>query len=61
VIIVGDTQTRDPRDESGAERRDRNLGGLLQELRVAGLGVQVSFDRDQAADGADGFQVPQAS
>jgi hypothetical protein len=33
----------DPRDESGAERADRNLGELLQELRVAGLGVQVLF------------------
>ena len=33
----------DPRDESGAERADRNLAELLQELRVAGLGVQVLF------------------
>jgi hypothetical protein len=33
----------DPRDESEAERADRNLGELLQELRVAGLGVQVLF------------------
>jgi hypothetical protein len=33
----------DPRDESGEERADRNLGELLQELRVAGLGVQVLF------------------
>jgi len=33
----------DPRDESTAERDDRNLGELLQELRVAGLGVQVLF------------------
>lgn len=33
----------DPRDESEAERLDRNLGELLQELRVAGLGVQVLF------------------
>ena len=31
------------RDESGAERADRNLMELLQELRVAGLGVQVLF------------------
>lgn len=29
--------------ESGEERSDRNLGELLQELRVAGLGVQVLF------------------
>ncbi len=33
----------DARDESAAERADRNLGELLQELRVAGLGVQVLF------------------
>jgi Na+/melibiose symporter-like transporter len=33
----------DPRDESKAQRADRNLGELLQELRVAGLGVQVLF------------------
>jgi Family of unknown function (DUF6328) len=32
-----------PRDESEAQRVDRNLGELLQELRVAGLGVQVLF------------------
>jgi hypothetical protein len=33
----------DPRDESPEQRDDRNLGELLQELRVAGLGVQVLF------------------
>ncbi len=33
----------DPHHESEAERADRNLGELLQELRVAGLGVQVLF------------------
>lgn len=33
----------DPRDETQAERDDRNLVELLQELRVAGLGVQVLF------------------
>jgi hypothetical protein len=33
----------DGRDESRAERDDRNLAELLQELRVAGLGVQVLF------------------
>ena len=33
----------DPRQESQAERDDRNLAELLQELRVAGLGVQVLF------------------
>jgi putative flippase GtrA len=31
------------RDESEAQRIDRNLVELLQELRVAGLGVQVLF------------------
>jgi len=36
-------QSSDPRDESQAERDDRNLAELLQELRVAGLGVQVLF------------------
>ena len=48
VIIVGDAASQnrgspDDRDESEAERADRNLGELLQELRVAGLGVQVLF------------------
>src|SRR6202034_2279185 len=33
----------DPRNESTAEREDRNLAELLQELRVSGLGVQVLF------------------
>lgn len=32
-----------PRHESEAQRDDRNLAELLQELRVAGLGVQVLF------------------
>lgn len=31
------------RDESEEERADRNLADLLQEMRVAGLGVQVLF------------------
>jgi hypothetical protein len=31
------------RDESEAQRLDRNLAELLQELRVAGLGIQVLF------------------
>lgn len=34
---------RDPRQESEAERDDRNLAELLQELRISGLGVQVLF------------------
>src|SRR5271170_6950459 len=33
----------DPREETEAQRNDRNLAELLQELRVAGLGVQVLF------------------
>jgi Family of unknown function (DUF6328) len=33
----------DPRGESAEQRDDRNLGELLQELRVAGMGVQVLF------------------
>ena len=33
----------DDRDESQEQRDDRNLIELLQELRVAGLGVQVLF------------------
>ncbi len=33
----------DDRDETRYERDDRNLIELLQELRVAGLGVQVLF------------------
>lgn len=40
---MGTAESRDPRDESEAERADRNLAELLQELRVAGLGVQVLF------------------
>jgi hypothetical protein len=40
---MGPTPGRDPRDESQAQRDDRNLAELLQELRVAGLGVQVLF------------------
>lgn len=35
--------TAPARSETEAERDDRNLAELLQELRVAGLGVQVIF------------------
>lgn len=35
--------TDDDRNESRAQRADRHLMELLQELRVAGLGVQVLF------------------
>jgi hypothetical protein len=34
---------QDGREESAAERADRNLAELLQELRVGGLGIQVLF------------------
>jgi hypothetical protein len=40
---MGTTGSPAARDESEAERDDRNLAELLQELRVAGLGVQVLF------------------
>ena len=43
VVDVGEAEDPDPRQETEAERADRNLGELLQELRVAGLGVQVLF------------------
>ena len=38
-----DPREQDPRDESQAQRDDRNLAELLQELRISGLGVQVLF------------------
>jgi hypothetical protein len=43
VTVTGSAGGPDPRDETEAERDDRNLAELLQELRVAGLGVQVLF------------------
>ena len=43
VVDVGPGEDPDSRQETGAERDDRNLGELVQELRVAGLGVQVLF------------------
>ena len=46
----------DPRNESQEERDDRNLGELLQELRVAGLGVQVLFGFLLAIPFAMGFK-----
>jgi putative flippase GtrA len=39
---MGETAA-DPRAESEAQRDDRNLMELLQEVRIAGLGVQVLF------------------
>jgi Family of unknown function (DUF6328) len=41
--MVTADQHINPRPESQAQRDDRNLAELLQELRVAGLGVQVLF------------------
>jgi hypothetical protein len=40
---TGAGETQDPRNEPETARDDRNLAELLQELRVAGLGVQVLF------------------
>ena len=40
---MGSGDASDQRQETGAQRADRNLGELIQELRVAGLGVQVLF------------------
>src|ERR1700733_11081450 len=40
---MGSGSAGDPRDETREQRDDRNLAELLQELRVAGLGVQVLF------------------
>jgi len=38
-----DEASQDPRQESVAQRADRNIAELVQELRVVGLGVQVLF------------------
>lgn len=40
---MASVSSADPRNESQAQRDDRNLAELLQELRVAGLGVQILF------------------
>jgi hypothetical protein len=40
---MGSGEIPDERQESEAQRDDRNLSELIQELRVAGLGVQVLF------------------
>lgn len=42
-LVAASASSSDPRDETPAQRADRNLAELLQELRVAGLGVQVLF------------------
>src|SRR5258708_40243680 len=41
VVDVGEAEGPGPRDESEADRLDRNLGGRRQGLPVAGLGVPV--------------------
>jgi hypothetical protein len=43
VVDVESSEAPDGRGETTAQRDDRNLGELIQELRVAGLGVQVLF------------------
>lgn len=40
---MGSGEVPDARQETPAQRDDRNLSELIQELRVAGLGVQVLF------------------
>ena len=40
---MGSGEVSSQRDETEEQRNDRNLGELVQELRVAGLGVQVLF------------------
>ena len=40
---MGSEEVPDSRQETSAQRDDRNLSELIQELRVAGLGVQVLF------------------
>src|ERR1700759_3565937 len=41
--MVEPGEVPDARQETAAQRDDRNLADLIQELRVAGLGVQVLF------------------
>jgi hypothetical protein len=43
VVDVESGEVPDSRQETVQQRDDRNLGELIQELRVAGLGVQVLF------------------
>jgi hypothetical protein len=43
VVDVGAGEVSDSRQETPEQRDDRNLSELVQELRVAGLGVQVLF------------------
>ena len=43
TALSTEPQGPDPREETQAQRDDRNLAELLQELRISGLGVQVLF------------------
>jgi hypothetical protein len=43
VVDVGSGEVARSRPETEEQRNDRNLGELVQELRVAGIGVQVLF------------------
>jgi hypothetical protein len=43
VVDVESGEASDSRRETTEQRADRNVGELIQELRVAGLGVQVLF------------------
>jgi predicted membrane channel-forming protein YqfA (hemolysin III family) len=43
MVKVGTREMPDARQETEEQRNDRNLGEQIQELRVAGLGVQVLF------------------
>ncbi|TVZ01871.1 hypothetical protein EAS64_31000 [Trebonia kvetii] len=43
MVSVGAGEAGESRDETVAQRDDRNTAELIQELRVVGLGVQVLF------------------
>lgn len=43
MVDVSSAEVPDRRQETSAQRDDRNLNELIQELRVAALGVQVLF------------------
>ncbi|MGH3210523.1 MAG: DUF6328 family protein [Trebonia sp.] len=43
MVDVGAGDVSDSRQETTQQRDDRNVSELIQELRVAGLGVQVLF------------------
>jgi hypothetical protein len=43
AVVESGPAASDPRQETEAQRNDRNLSELIQELRVISLGVQVLF------------------